>query len=132
MNVFRSTHYRFSFKYPDAYTAGSFGDEGEATILLTKKDYPGRGIQIAITPFDEDIAITPERIHKDIPQIAIIHPQTVTVGNLTHPALLFESHDASGDTYEAWFTDIGMLYEITAGKEAKEVITEILSTWQRE
>ncbi|MBI2624580.1 hypothetical protein HYW67_03785 [Candidatus Parcubacteria bacterium] len=128
----------FSFRYPAGFTVTALppDDNGE-TVLMRNPNDQKQEFQIRISEFDEPFdpaqgkpgPITPERIRKDIPDMAIDTPQTVSVGG--ENALAFLSRDDSlGNTREVWFVSGGYLYQITAYAEMDDLLGKILQTWE--
>lgn len=120
---------KFSFRYASGFTVSPMEDASGGTILVRDPNGQKQEFQIHISMFDEPGPITAERILKDIPDMVIDAPQTVSVGGAS--ALTFLSQDASlGKTREVWFTQEKYLYQITAYAEMDEVLGKILETWK--
>lgn len=122
--------FNFSFKYPDGYAVRSIEGEGSVTILL-ERALDSRGIQIHITPYtDKDIAITADRVQRDVPDISVEEPQPILLGE-TGEGLAFKSDNETfdGDSREAWFIVAGNLYQISTYAEYDELLKAIFATW---
>ena len=124
------THQRlgFSFEFPEGFKVGEFGEgiEGEEQILVQKNNV---GFQLKITPFEEDIILTEQRIKEDIPDIVIKEPLQIKVGEAIALAFLSES-ESLGQTREVWWVYKGNLYQITTYTEFDETMVAILETWK--
>lgn len=125
----------FSFEYPAQFSISSFGsaydDTGETVLLQGGKEE--KGLQVLITPFDEDVALTEERIHRDIPDLVMFDVATQTLGNekKTVQAVVFTSTNSfMGKSVEAWFVRNGQLYQLSAPAAAQDVFTKALDSWE--
>lgn len=116
----------FSFSYPALFSVSSFGstsEEGGETILIQSSNEE-KGLQVLITPFDEDVALTEARIHDDIPDLTMSDVSTQTLGSRkkTVQAVVFTSTNSlMGKSREAWFVYKGLLYQISAPENAHEL-----------
>lgn len=119
--------YNFSFDYPAFVTVGSFKEGVGDMILIQTKDNKASA-QIFIIPFDEPVAISKERILKDLPNMVIKDERNGAVGG--HPAIAFlGKHETLGDTYEIWFTRDGNLYQIITKVSTFQFLINIIKTW---
>lgn len=119
--------YNFSFDYPAFVTVGSFKEGVGDMILIQTKDGK-ESAQIYIIPFDEPVAISKERILKDLPNMVIKDERNGAVGG--HPAIAFlGKHETLGDTYEIWFTRDGSLYQIMTKVSTAQFLIDIIKTW---
>src|SRR3989338_945017 len=118
----------FSFDYPEGYNIGEFSDglDGEQQLLVQKDSV---GFQLKITPFEEDVTLTEERIEEDVPDIVINEPIQIKVGEAIALAFLSES-ESLGQTREVWWVYRGYLYQITTYTEFDETMVKILETWR--
>ena len=128
---YRNETYGFSLTMPEGFKARimSTSVEGE-TILL--EDQTGNGIQIMITPIDEDIpALTVERIKADIPDMQISDEQVVEVGS-SRTGLAFKSDNEAfdGASREVWFVFRGNLYQISTYERLDPLLKAVFQTWQ--
>jgi hypothetical protein len=125
----------FSFTYPETLSISSFGsmhEEGGETVLL-QGDGGAKGLQILITSFDEDISLAEERIHRDIPDLAMsdVSTRTLGTGDRTAQAVIFTSENSfMGKSKEAWFVREKRLYQISAPESAQEVFVKALDSWE--
>ena len=70
---YRNDVYKFSLRLPENFKAT---EVGEGTIVL--QNIRGEGIQIVISPFDEDLTIlTNERVLMDVQDLSNIHLRTL-------------------------------------------------------
>src|SRR3989344_1245770 len=123
---YRNEQYGFSLTMPEGFTAR----EVEDSIVL--EDSSANGIQIMITPIDEDIpALTVERIKADIPDMQISDEQVVEVGS-SRTGLAFRSDNEAfgGASREVWFVFRGNLYQISTYDRLDPLLQAIFQTWQ--
>lgn len=119
----------FSFSYPNDFSVRTQddGEEGE-TIMIERQ---GTGVQIFISPFDENIALTPERIREDIPELVMNNTEVISVGGTQ--ATAFVSTNASTETSnEIWFVYTGRLYQASAPKGSEKLMSGIIKSWRWE
>ncbi len=133
--AYANSAYKFSLKMPDAFEAADVqSDEvGGDTVLL--QDKQGNGIQIAITPFEEDkgegYVLTQEKIHAEVPDLKITDVQPVEVG-AHYTGLAFKSDNAAfgSASREVWFVFRGNLYQISTYERLDDLLKQIFATWQ--
>jgi hypothetical protein len=87
----------FSFEYTKEYSISSFGnyfDSNGETILLQDKENT-KGLQILITPFDENIDLTINRIKKDLPKLSVLdgNEQYIGNGSIKVQVVIFKSNN---------------------------------------
>ncbi len=128
--------YGFSLKMPDTFAAQEIaGDPDGTPYTLVLQDQSGNGIQIAISPFDEDTGqgytLTQDRILQDVPDLKITDPQIIEVGD-NYKGLAFKSdNDAfGGASREVWFVFRGNLYQISTYERLDDLLKAIFGTWQ--
>ncbi|OHA83139.1 MAG: hypothetical protein A2408_01525 [Candidatus Yonathbacteria bacterium RIFOXYC1_FULL_52_10] len=117
----------FSFLYPEGFTPKlqSDGEDGEVVVLEDGEI----GVQIAAIPFDEDIALTPERIKQDLPDLITERTEIVSVGGAQ--AVAFKSTNAStASSNEVWFVHAGKLYLVSAPSGSEALVSGIIKTWE--
>lgn len=126
--------YNFSLKMPESFDATKFGgDQGGTTIVLQDKE--NNGIQIVVTPFDEDTGggylLTEERIKQDVPDLRMSEAQPLEVGS-NYTGLAFKSDNAAfgGASREVWFVFRGNLYQISTYARLDDLLKQIFATWQ--
>lgn len=118
--------YGFSATLPQGFAAR----EMEGMVIL--ENQTGEGIQIAITPTDEDIpSLSAERIQVDIPDMAVREPQIVEIGE-SRTGLAFKSDNEAfnGASREVWFVFRGNLYQISTYEYLDPLLQAIFQTWQ--
>lgn len=135
MKIYTHPSNAFSFEYPVDLSVSSFGvayDELGETILV--QDNKGKsGVQVIISLFDEDVVLTEERIHRDIPDLVMldVHTRTLGVGEKKIEAVVFASTNSSvGKSTEAWFVHGGQLYQVSAPRDAEYLLSNILTSWK--
>lgn len=116
----------FSFKYPEAYSVAEIPPmgEGEGRSLLLSKSGEVASIQIDITPFDEDIVLTAERIKADVPDLVMQNPQAVAIGVFAK-GVKFDS-DTS---VNVWFVTRGNLFQMTVLTPEVTALANIVSSF---
>ena len=117
----------FSFSYPEGFTPKlqSDGEDGEVVVLENGEI----GVQIAIVSFDEDIALTPERIKQDLPDLTTERTEIVSIGGAQ--AVAFKSTNAStASSNEVWFVHAGKLYLVSAPSGSEALVSGIIKTWK--
>lgn len=131
---YANTRYGFRLTMPADFTTVSIPDEssGGETILLQNKD--GDGIQIVITPFDEDTGsgytLTRERILQDIPDMQIQDEQVIEVGDNYKGIAFTADSETFGEASRAvWFVFRGNLYQINTYARLDELLKKMFSTW---
>ena len=116
----------FSFKIPEGYTVR----EADSTILI--EDNKSNGVQILMTPIDEDIPVlTEDMIHADIPDMIISDTQTIEIGeNRTGLAFKSDNEAFDGASREVWFVWNGFLYQISTYETLDPLLKSIFATWE--
>ena len=127
--------YNFTLTLLPGQKTTSF-DEGEGDVVLVSSKTVFKGqpledglqnyeMQITITPFDEDIVLTPERIKKDIPTIKMQNPISVNVGGT--PAVSFI--DTADTTRQTWFVKDKNLYQIISSPSFDNITGKLMQSW---
>jgi len=124
--TFTHTALGFSFEYPEGYTVGNFAEGEDAEVVLLQKD--NVGFQLFISPFDENIALTPQRIKQDISDIEMQNEIVISVGG--SQGVVFSSEDDGEKSTEIWFVNANRLYQITTYPEFDLIMVDILETWR--
>ena len=140
--IYEDTDYGFSFFYPENFSIGAFSDAENTKTILVQNAEKTAGIQIFISAFDEDIALTAERIKKDVPDIAMSDVKNISIGqeqrsDLSVPALRsdlvtavsFNSNNSSGQSREVWFVYKSNLYQMSAPIAASGILDTIITIW---
>lgn len=124
--IYEQADLKFSFAYPEGFTVGEFPDEDDSETILVQKQ--NIGFQLYISPFDENITITYDRIQADQPDLVISDPKQI--GFVGVSGVLFESENDSGEkTLEIWWVKDSHLYQITTYPEFRDTMVKILETW---
>jgi len=141
--VYSDTNYGFSFFYPENFSIGAFADEEGTKTILVQNAEKTAGIQIFISAFDENITLTPERIKKDVPDIAMSDVKSISVGqeqrsdlgvpalrsDLDANAVSFNSNNSTGQSREVWFVYKSNLYQMSAPIAASGILDTIITIW---
>lgn len=129
-NRFVSKKFDFTFQYPRKFSVSAFDDRGGHTVLVQRDDGE-TAVQIFITGWDEPSnAVTPERIKKDLPDLAIREPRKMSMaGDDTALTFVGESQQF-GTTREVWFARRGNLYQIITSAGGQEFLADLLETWR--
>jgi hypothetical protein len=129
--TYQSESHHFSFKYPPGFTVGSFRD-GKGEAVVVQNVVAKQGFQVYITPIDEDIQITQERIKTDIPGWKVLDPQPVLLGvnDTDGRGLAFKSENPTfGQSREVWFTYGGYLYQVSTYLVLDSLLQQVMNTW---
>lgn len=119
----------FSFKYPAQFEVEIIPDGEKSKAVLFVNPRTGDAFQIYLTPFKDQIVLTPEKIRQDIPDIVLDHFQEIRVSGVL--TLFFASQDeVFGDTYEVWFVHHGTLFQITSPAQNVDILKKILVTFR--
>ena len=126
--IFTSGTYGFSFQYPPDFNITEVDENNGGNTILAEGTNK-KSFQIFIAPFDEQGSITPERIKKDLPGVAIENPQNVLIAGKTITALLFFGKGENlTRTREIWFVKNGNLYQVTAYDNMDSVVGPLLES----
>lgn len=128
-STYTDTDYGFSFSYPMAYTTSAFSDTEDTKTILLGSFASKSGTQIFISPFDEDIILTIERIKKEMPDLVVLEPQSLSVDGI--PGVVFQSTNAlNTESWEFWFVRKGNLYQVSTPTANKDLFDVIITKWQ--
>jgi hypothetical protein len=135
--AYSNSQYNFSLMLPADFTVqevpSSDTDNPQDTLLF--QNSTGDGIQIVISPFDEDTGsgyvLTKDRILKDVPDLAITNEQAIQIGP-NYQGLAFESNNDAfgGASREVWFVFKGNLYQISTYQRLDPLLKAIFATWK--
>ena len=131
---YENTGYGFSLKMPADFTSAETTDPG-GNDVITLQDQSGNGIQITVSPFDEDTGqgytLTKERILKDVPDLTIRDEQPLPVGE-HYQGIAFKSDNPAfgGDSRDVWFVFRGNLYQISTYARLDDLLKAMFATWQ--
>jgi len=128
IKTFSHPVYRFSFNYPEGWSAESFlEEEGEAVLVQSQNEESG--IAVFVYPFDEAGPLTKKRILRDVPDMKMENETTLKIVGLD--ALGFDNNQREfGPTKEVWFVYNGFLYEISAALGSGEVLYMMVESWK--
>jgi len=118
--------YRFSFSLPQSFSVR----EMEGVVVI--ENAAGDGVQVLITPIEEDIPnLTAEIIQTDIPDLAVREPEVVEIGEgRTGLAFLSDNEAFDGASREVWFVFGGSLYQISTYERLDPLVQAIFRTWE--
>ena len=129
-----NTSHSFSFKYPKDMKVENFKEsEDSPEVILVQNANEGKGFQIVITPFDEDVGnkLSKERIKLDVPDLLVKDEQSILIGqNGEGLAFLSDNADFGGKSREVWFVFNGFLYQISTYAHLDPILQSVFSTWQ--
>ncbi len=130
--TYKNDKYRFSLKHPVDLTASSFTDETVGGEVVTVADEStGMGMQIVITPFDEELVVlTPDRIKKDQPELVIRGAQEVILGAHGKGVAFLDAEKDEESHRQIWFIASKHLYQITAPFPSDTLVQNMLNTWE--
>lgn len=120
---------RFTFRYPESFTVGMFGEGEEGDVVLAQDAEKKRGLQIYVLLFDEPGPITPKRIKRDLPDLAIEQPQNVVLKNGTSALAFLSMDSAFGRSQEVWFIFGGYLYQLSAPAPLSKTAARMIGTF---
>jgi len=129
---YKNTDYNFELNMPADFKAAESPPDENGARTITLQDSTDNGIQIAVTPFDEDITnLTEDRIHQDQPDLTITDPQPVQIGE-SDTGLAFKSDNQAfdGASREVWFVFRGNLYQISTYDRLDPLLKSIFTTWK--
>jgi hypothetical protein len=132
--TYADEEYKFSFKYPEAFTVNTIPNDmpDQSGKLIVVQNSTGQGFQMSITPTDGEVTVlTPERIHQDLPDLAIHEPQEVIIGDGGKGlAFISDNETFSGGSREVWFVYGGAFYQISTYKRYDPFLQAVLQTWE--
>lgn len=124
-HTYKNTTYKFSLEVPQNVNPSDFDDDGGHNVLIQDKAF---GMQVYITPFDENIILTKERIQKDVPDLEMENPITITINGIAGVA--FVSADGGQKYRQVWFVNKGHLYQTLSLVSYDTAIGEMLQSWK--
>jgi hypothetical protein len=129
---YKNTDFNFELSMPEDFKANQMpkDDSGASTVVL--QNTSGDGIQITVTPFDEDLhQLTADRIREDVPDLTIAEPQPVEIGaNDTGLAFKSDNQAFAGASREVWFVFRGNFYQISTYDRLDPLLKSIFATWK--
>ncbi len=130
---YSNEQFNFSLSMPGNFEARQLAEDGSgATTILFESTDRADGVQIIVSPFDEDLReLTAERIQQDVPDLVISDPQPVEIGE-NYKGLAFKSDNEAfdGASREVWFVFRGNLYQISTYERLDTLLQKIFSTWK--
>lgn len=124
--TYTNSEYGFSFPYPADFHVSEIDDENSKEILFTGRF--GQGIDILITPFDEDGPLTRERIAQDVLTLQMNDVvESETWDGI--PIVRFTTPGPTGEIGEIWFSHQGNLYQIALSAPDKEYVNAWLRSF---
>lgn len=132
---YKNDAHAFSLKMPETFEARSTTDENRVETIVLEDKVPSKspvGVQITITPFDEDLKVlTADRVKQDVPDLAISDIQTIEIGD-EYKGLAFKSDNEAfdGASREVWFVFRQNLYQISTYERLDPLLQAIFGTWQ--
>lgn len=132
---YQNSIYNFSLMMPADFAATESQDPSASSTTIVMQNTTGDGVQILVSPFDEDTGqsytLTKERILQDVPDLSISGEQSVVVGaNYTGLAFLSDNAAFGGDSREVWFVFRGELYQISTYARLDPLLKGIFATWK--
>lgn len=130
---YTNDEYKFSLSMPSNFEVRQLADDGSSTTaILVESADRSDGVQIMVTPFDEEITtLTQERIQQDVPDLTITEPQPVEIGeNNTGLAFKSDNEAFDGASREVWFVFRDNLYQISTYDRLDPLLKKIFSTWK--
>lgn len=126
-NEYKNSKFGFSIKnLPESLSFSEFAQDRGDIILA--KSQSGYQMQIYVTPFDEDISLTADRIRSDIPDIDMQNPVTISISSV--PGVSFKSSAGDGEHREIWFVYKKHLFQILSYAKDDSTTAQIVSGWQ--
>jgi len=124
--LYSSSKYNFSFQLPDEFAVSELTEKNGDIVLVQG---PGVSFQIFVILFEEREPLTPERIKRDVPDLAIENPAYINVDGVE--ALSFYSREQNSEkAYEVWMVSKNWLYQVMINANQKELALDVLKTWQ--
>lgn len=122
---YRSDKFGFTFEYPAGAEIAEIREGETFVILLTSNiQHPITSqLQIAITPFDEDIVLTEARIRADLPAMPMQDARPARLGSA-------EGVRFTNDTNELWAVWNGYLYQLKALEKDAALLETIAKGWE--
>ncbi len=85
-------------------------------------------MQIQITPLDEDITLTLERVLQDLPDLKMEEGIEIETDEVATVA--FYSSEGTDRFREIWFVHNFQLYQILAKAAQDQITSDIMNTWK--
>ena len=119
----------FSFKYPP--TLRIHASQQDATAIIVARNAAKTiGFQIHIKPIGgTDRAITPTRIARDMPGLAIRGPQRLRIPGAGLALAFYATEQNFGESFQVWFIRQGRLYQLSSYAPHDALVRGVLATW---
>lgn len=130
--LYTNEQYRFSLTLPEGFEAREVGD---AVVI---EDGQGNGVQIVVTPINEDIFhLTKARIEADVPDLEVRESQAVELGGgRTGLTFVSDNQAFDGTSREVWFVypepekGTPQLYQLSTYQSLDVLLQSMFSTWE--
>jgi len=130
--TYTNKSHNFSLRLPQGFTAREIPIEDSRSQVIVLDDTAGNGIQIMITPFEEDLAeFTEKRIRATAPTILMSEPRAIKMGK-QYRGFAFKSNSEAfdGASSEVWFVFNKKLYQISTYDRLDLLLMKIFGTWR--
>ena len=125
-----SDKYYVSFRYPEDFKIGEL-PSGEQQVIIVQHPQKQIGVQVTITPLDEETKLTKEVINEQLPDYEVKNPQPVSFGDQKRGLVFKSNNDAfGGNSREIWFTYKQNLYQITSYRGLDPFVKTFFKTWK--
>ena len=127
---YKNETFQFTLDVPDGFTAGELplDEKGATTIIL--QNAQGEGIQIYITPAEDNWELTADDIRASIPDMEVSSPEVVEIGNDYKGVAFLSNNEAyEGNSREVWFYFRGNLYQISTYARLDSLLQAMFATW---
>lgn len=118
----------FSLTAPSYLVIEEFPEGGGAVTVTFTDPVTKQGFQIFVLPYGESY-VTDERFKLDIPSGVIENMHSATVDG-ANGSVFYSETEVVGETFEVWFIENGLLYEVSAAKELESWLSAIMNTWE--
>ncbi len=125
---YQNNKYSFILYHPPEIEINEMDEEQGAMVITLENEKEALGFQIFIVPY-WNREITDERFKLDVPSNIRNNIKKSSIDGVE--AVEFDSRDdVIGETKEIWFIRGGYLYEVTAPKEAGNLLDSVMQNWK--
>ncbi len=125
---YENAKHGFGLTMPEGFTSRESSANGSDTIVF--ENAKAEGIQIVISPYDDIKILTKAMIESDIPDMQVLDPQPVEIGNANTGLAFRSDNDAfNGKSREVWFVFNRELYQISTYERLDELLQKMFATW---